>query len=64
VRYGLTPSEYLKRAQVMRAALLLRGTCLSTTAIGYRCGFGTRRTFCRLFREITCVTPDAFRKTK
>jgi AraC-like DNA-binding protein len=41
---------------------MLRGTSLSTTAVAYRSGFGTRRTFYRAFRTHTTLTPAQFRK--
>jgi transcriptional regulator GlxA family with amidase domain len=43
------------------AQQLLDSTTLSTTEIAYCAGFGTRRTFFRVFRRITGMTPAQFR---
>ncbi|HEX8408488.1 MAG TPA: helix-turn-helix transcriptional regulator [Thermoanaerobaculia bacterium] len=61
--YGAPLSAYLKRRQVRHAQRLLSASHLSTTKIGYLCGFGTRRTFYRAFRRDTGLTPDEYRKT-
>jgi hypothetical protein len=37
---------------------------LLPTAIGYRTGFGTRKTFFRLFHDMTGMTPHDFRLSK
>jgi transcriptional regulator GlxA family with amidase domain len=58
---GTTPSEYLRQARIAYAQGMLRGTALTTTAIGYRSGFGTRRTFYRSFRNQTAMSPAEFR---
>jgi AraC-like DNA-binding protein len=60
--YGITLSEYMKTQQVHCAARLLRETQLPTTRIAYLCGFGTRRTFFRAFRQRMGVSPDAYRR--
>jgi len=59
---GTTPSAYLREARVRYAQRMLRATSLSTTAVAYRSGFGTRRTFYRAFRNHTTLTPAQFRK--
>ena len=58
---GMRPAAYLKRRQVELAQRLLETTRLTTTAIAYRAGFGTRATFFRVFRRITGKTPAQFR---
>jgi AraC family transcriptional regulator len=60
--HGTRPSDYLKRRQVELAQQLLDSTTLSTTRIAYCAGFGTRRTFFRVFRRITGMTPAQFRR--
>lgn len=60
--YGVPLSAYLKRRQVRHAQRLLAGSDLSTTRIGYLCGFGTRRTFYRAFRRSTGLSPDQYRR--
>jgi AraC-like DNA-binding protein len=62
-RYGIALSAYLKRRQLDHAQQLLVTSRLSTTRIGYLCGFGTRRTFYRAFRRGTGTSPDQFRRT-
>jgi AraC-like DNA-binding protein len=60
--YGVPLSAYLKRRQIRRAQQLLADSTLSTTRIGYLCGFGTRRTFYRAFRRDTGMSPDQYRR--
>ena len=60
--YGVSLSAYLKRRQIRRAQQLLADSTLSTTRIGYLCGFGTRRTFYRAFRRDTGMSPDQYRR--
>jgi AraC family transcriptional regulator len=61
-QYGVALSSYLKEQQLTRARELLVDPHLSMTQIGYRCGFGTRRTFYRAFRRGTGSTPDQYRR--
>jgi len=58
---GTTPSEYLRQARIAYAQGMLRATTFTTTTIGYRSGFGTRRTFYRSFRNQTAMSPAEFR---
>lgn len=60
--YGVPLSAYLKRRQIRHAQRLLSSSALSTTRIGYLCGFGTRRTFYRAFRRDTGLSPDQYRR--
>lgn len=60
--YGVALSAYLKSRQVRHAERLLAASDLSTTRIGYLCGFGTRRTFYRAFRRNTGLSPDQYRR--
>jgi AraC-like DNA-binding protein len=60
--YGVSLSAYLKRRQIRHAQRLLAASELSTTRIGYLCGFGTRRTFYRAFRRSTGLSPDQYRR--
>jgi AraC-like DNA-binding protein len=60
--YGVSLSAYLKRRQIRQAQRLLASCELSTTRIGYLCGFGTRRTFYRAFRRGTGLSPDQYRR--
>src|SRR6266850_2124802 len=54
-------SDYLKEQQLSEAMRLLRDTSMSTTSIGYRAGFGTRRTFYRAFTRRTGIGPAEYR---
>jgi AraC-like DNA-binding protein len=60
--YGITLSEFMKSQQIRCAARLLRETDLSATRIAYICGFGTRRTLFRAFRQRTGLSPDQYRR--
>ena len=60
--YGVALSAYLKHRQIRHARRLLDASDLSTTRIGYLCGFGTRRTLYRAFRRSTGFTPDQYRR--
>jgi AraC family transcriptional regulator, glycine betaine-responsive activator len=62
--YGVALSAYLKHRQIRHAQRLLAASDLSTTRIGYLCGFGTRRTFYRAFRRGTGLSPDQYRRAQ
>jgi len=59
---GLNPGEYLRRRQVALAMQLLRQTKTPVDKVGYMVGFGTRRTFFRVFHRLTALTPAQFRQ--
>ena len=59
--YGIRLADYIKAQQVRRAARLLRDTGLSTARIAYLCGFGTRRTLFRAFRQRMGMSPEEYR---
>lgn len=63
-RYNESPASYMKAVQIHHAQQLLRETDLSATEVGYRCGFGTRRTFFRAFRRVTSMTPSEWRRER
>ena len=58
---GERPSEYLKRAQIDRAKLLLAATELPLNQVGYRSGYGTRVSFFRAFKRSCGMTPQQYR---
>lgn len=60
--FGTCPGAYLKAAQLSYARHLLMTTDLTTTAIAYAAGFGTRRTFYRCFLRVGRMTPASFRE--
>lgn len=51
----------LRGAQVEHAKELLESTGLSMNQVAYRSGFGTRRTFFRVFRCAVGLTPNRYR---
>ena len=60
--FGVSLRDWFVRVKVDRAKQNLRNTRLSLNQIAYICGFGTRKTFFRLFRQVTGMTPGDFRK--
>jgi transcriptional regulator GlxA family with amidase domain len=57
-----TLAEQFMQERVARSQTLLIKTKLSLTAIAYKAGFGTRRSFFRAFRRATGQTPGEFRR--
>ena len=61
--YGETPGQYLSRRRVERAQDLLRTADLTITEICQAVGFGSLGSFCTRFKQITGMTPGAYRRT-
>jgi AraC-like DNA-binding protein len=61
---GLTFHTYLSRVRVNRAKEFLVGSDLPVTEIAYRCGFASLKTFNRLFKTYTDVSPSTYRYGK
>jgi AraC-like DNA-binding protein len=61
---GSNISVFLKSRQIERAKGLLWETNLPAATIALYAGFGTPRTFYRLFRRTTGMTPAAFRRER
>ncbi len=59
---GVSPVRYLIRYRVSVACKLL-GDDLSVTEIGARCGFSDPTNFFVRFKQVTGLTPSAYRKT-
>jgi AraC family transcriptional activator FtrA len=59
---GVTPAVFLRRQQVALARQLLKLTKIPVDRVGYKVGFGTRRTFFRAFQRLTGITPAQFRR--
>lgn len=57
----MTFTEILNEVRVAHAVMLICNTNDSLESIGYDCGFGTRRTFNREFRQFAGYTPVDFR---
>jgi AraC-like DNA-binding protein len=60
-RYSVCVSAHLKQRQLALAEELMRATDWTTATIAYRCGFGTRRTFFRVYRRLKGETPASYR---
>jgi len=60
--FGISVHEYFKRAQINRAKQLLCDPRIPLNDVAYRCGFVTRATFFRVFRERSGLTPATYRR--
>jgi AraC-like DNA-binding protein len=58
---GCSINDYVKRAKIDRAKILLQSTSLSVQETSDELCFGTRSYFCRVFRAIEGCTPVEFR---
>jgi AraC-like DNA-binding protein len=54
-------SEYLNRVRIDRAKLLLRQHPLTLDEIASKCGYTDTAYFCRVFKQLTRLTPTAYR---
>lgn len=59
---GRTVLEEITRVRVIRAQELLAGTELKMTAVAERCGFPNSQRFSVVFRQVTGVSPGAYRR--
>ncbi|AYY15381.1 AraC family transcriptional regulator [Actinobacteria bacterium YIM 96077] len=57
-----TPTEFVTRLRIERAATLLATSTESITAIAHRCGFSSQSYFTRRFRDLRDVSPREFRR--
>ena len=60
---GTTPIEYLQRYRVNQARLLLKDSERTITQVALDVGFSDSGYFSRIFRRITGMTPEAFRRS-
>ncbi len=58
---GMTPHQFILHARLSRAAVRLRRTSESVSAIAFATGFGDLSTFNRRFQRIVGQTPSAYR---
>jgi AraC family transcriptional regulator len=58
---GMTPHQYILHTRLGRAAVRLRRTSQSISAIAFACGFGDLSTFNRRFQRIMGQSPGAYR---
>jgi YesN/AraC family two-component response regulator len=59
---GISPWEYLNRYRVLQAKELLHRSLDSVSEIAGRVGFSDSAYFSRVFRQITGVSPSAYRQ--
>lgn len=60
---GATPIEYLQRYRVHQARLLLKDSERSISEIALDVGFSDSGYFSRIFRRISGMSPEAFRRS-
>ncbi len=58
---GLAPYQYLTQQRVERAKQLLKQTDQSIVDIALHCGFNSHSHLSKKFRQITGMTPKAYR---
>ena len=61
---GLGISDYVKKARIDRAKLLLKTSDDSILEISEALGFTTRNYFTKCFREVTGMTPIEYRHSE
>jgi AraC-like DNA-binding protein len=59
---GFSPTRWVIRCRVERAAVLLRDTPMKIAAIAEACGYADVYFFARQFRQVTGRTPGAWRR--
>jgi len=64
MRYGASLGAVIREKRAATAAHLLTDTAESIDEIGAEVGFGSRAAFYRAFREVTGLTPAAYRRMK
>lgn len=58
---GITPHQYILHTRLGRAAVRLRRTSQSISAIAFASGFGDLSTFNRRFQRVMGQSPGAYR---
>jgi len=58
---GITPHEFVERARVDAARMLLEGTHLPLKAVAFDCGFGTADRMRMVFVDRLGITPAQYR---
>jgi AraC family transcriptional regulator len=61
---GEPPSTYLRRLRVQRAEKLMLATDDSLAKIAIDCGFADQSHLCRIFRQVTEMTPSEWRRRR
>ena len=60
--FGISPIQYINKKKVERAQLLLFTTEQPVKEVAYSLGFSDHSYFIRLFRKLTGITPQEYRK--
>lgn len=60
--FGFSPVQYINKKKIERAQLLLFTTDKTVKEIAYIMGFSDQNYFIRLFRQLTEITPQEYRK--
>ncbi|MBO4663791.1 MAG: helix-turn-helix transcriptional regulator [Bacteroidaceae bacterium] len=60
--FGTSPIQYINKKKVERAQLLLFTTDKAVKEIAYMLGFSDQNYFVRLFRKVTDITPQEYRR--
>jgi len=60
---GTTPMQWLNRARLRQAQILLETTDLSVEQIVSQVGFGSQTTFRDRFKQLVGVSPQSYRRT-
>ena len=58
-----SPFEYIKTYRIMKAEEMLKSSDMSITEISFLSGFSNSAYFTKTFREVTGMTPGAYRRT-
>ncbi|MCM1056682.1 MAG: AraC family transcriptional regulator [Firmicutes bacterium] len=59
---GMSPHEYIIKARIRLAKVLLLETSLSVSDVCHRSGFSSESVFCAAFKKNVGITPTVYRK--
>jgi transcriptional regulator GlxA family with amidase domain len=62
-KVGISFTQWLRRIRIAKAKELMRKNNLSIMEITYAVGFSNLRTFERVFKQLTDLTPSQFKKS-
>jgi AraC family transcriptional regulator len=60
--FGMTLCSYIRRRRVERAQQLMLITQQPLSEVALACGFSDQAHYCRVFREVVGLSPDAWRR--
>jgi AraC-like DNA-binding protein len=60
--FGTSPVQYINSKKVERAQLLLYTTDIPVKEVAYELGFNDHSYFIRMFRKVTGITPQEYRR--